>query len=116
MTEPTAPPRFTLRALPLPAKLVVTCFLMAVGLGYSSAMVQLHMQDSRSGKPMPTVGKGVEDFRVKEAGGAFRVIYTARVEDAIFVLHAFQKKSQATPKRDLETARERFAQLRRILP
>ena len=46
----------------------------------------------------------------------FRVIYTARVADAIFVLHAFQKKSQATRKRDLETARERFAQLKRMLP
>ena len=67
-------------------------------------------------KPMLTVGKGVEEIRVQEAGGAFRVIYTARVADAIFVLHAFQKKSQATPKRDLETARERFAQLKRIRP
>ena len=65
MSEPTAPPRFTLRALPLPAKLVVTCFLMAVGLGYSSAMVQLHMQDSRSGKPMPTVADVVAKFTGK---------------------------------------------------
>jgi phage-related protein len=67
-------------------------------------------------KPMPTVGKGVEEIRVQEAGVAFRVIYTARVADAIYVLHAFQKKSQATPRRDLETARERFAQLKRMLP
>ena len=67
-------------------------------------------------KPMPTVGKGVEEIRVQEAGAAFRVIYTARVADAIFVLHAFQKKSQATPRRDFETARERFAQLKRMLP
>jgi phage-related protein len=67
-------------------------------------------------KPMPTVGMGVEEIRVREAGGTFRVIYTARAADAIFVLHAFQKKSQATPKRDLETARERFAQLKRMLP
>ncbi len=65
MSEPIATPRITLRALPLPAKLVVTCFLMAVGLGYSSAMVQLHMQDSRSGKPMPTVADVVAKFTGK---------------------------------------------------
>jgi phage-related protein len=67
-------------------------------------------------KPMPTVGKGVEEIRVREAGGAFRVMYTARLADAIFVLHAFQKQSQTTAKRDLEIARERFAQLKRMLP
>jgi phage-related protein len=67
-------------------------------------------------KPMPTVGKGVEEIRVREAGGAFRVIYTARIAESIFVLHAFQKTSQATPKHDLEIARERFSQLKRMLP
>jgi hypothetical protein len=45
---------FTLRDLPIAAKLVVTCFLLAVGGGYVSAMVQLHMQDSKSGEPMPS--------------------------------------------------------------
>src|SRR4051812_45558388 len=46
---------FTLRHLPLPAKLVITCFLLAVGLGYSSAMIQLHMQHSaRDGRHLPT--------------------------------------------------------------
>jgi len=51
--DPT--PRFTLRHLPLPAKLVLTLFLLTVGLGYSSAMVQLHMQHSdRDGTTLPT--------------------------------------------------------------
>src|SRR5262249_32952932 len=56
MSEPTAAAtRFTLRDLPLPAKLVVTVFLLAVGLGYTSAMVQLHMQHGeRDGKALPT--------------------------------------------------------------
>ena len=49
-------PRFTLRQLPLPAKLVLSTFLLAVGVGYTSAMVQLHMQHGdRDGKPLPTV-------------------------------------------------------------
>jgi len=52
MTETTS--RFTLRQLPLPAKLVLTVFLLSVGLGYSSAMVQLHMQHSdRDGEVLP---------------------------------------------------------------
>lgn len=52
---PTPAQRFTLRQLPLPAKLVITVFLLAVGLGYCSAMVQLHMQHSdRDGTTLPT--------------------------------------------------------------
>jgi cytochrome c553 len=60
------PVRFTLRDLPLPAKLVVTCFLIAVGLGYFSALVQLHMQhSSRSGEHLPSPGDVVEVFAGK---------------------------------------------------
>jgi phage-related protein len=64
-------------------------------------------------KPMPSIGKGVEEIRVRDDSGIYRVIYTARIADAVYVLHAFQKKTQATSKRDMATARERFAQLRR---
>jgi len=39
------------------------------------------------------------------------VIYTARVADAVYVLHCFHKKTQATAKRDIDIAKERFAQL-----
>lgn len=60
---------------------------------------------------MPAIGKGVEEIRVWDDAGTFRVIYTARRADAIYVLHAFQKKTRATSKRDLDTAKARFAQL-----
>jgi len=51
---------------------------------------------------MPSVGARVrEKIRVREAAGAFRVIYTTTFEDAIYVLHAFQKKTRRTAKRDL---------------
>jgi phage-related protein len=46
-------------------------------------------------KPMPLVGKGVEEIRVTDEGGAYRVIYVARRAEAVYVLHAFQKKTQA---------------------
>lgn len=64
---PTTPPaRFTLRQLPLPAKLVLSCFLLSVGLGYSSAMVQLHMQHSdRDGAALPTPQNVVAVFSGK---------------------------------------------------
>lgn len=64
-------------------------------------------------KPMPAVGKGVEEIRIVDESGAYRVIYFARRAEAVYVLHAFQKKTQATPKRDIEVARERLEQLPR---
>ena len=64
-------------------------------------------------KPMPTIGKGVEEIRVRDDTGAYRVIYTARLADAVYVLHAFQKKTQATSKRDIDLAKQRFALLDR---
>jgi len=67
-------------------------------------------------KPMPTIGQGVEEIRIRDDSGIYRVIYTARLADAVYVLHAFQKKTQTTPKRDIAIARERFAQLRRERP
>jgi len=64
-------------------------------------------------KPLPSIGNGVEEIRVWDDSGTYRVIYTARLTDAVFVLHAFQKKTQAASKRDIDTAKERFAQLMR---
>ena len=64
-------------------------------------------------KPMPSVGKGVEEIRVTDESGSYRVIYLARRAEAVYVLHAFQKKTQATSRRDIEIARKRFAQLSR---
>jgi phage-related protein len=57
---------------------------------------------------MATVGAGVREIRVRGAGGAFRVIYVARIADAVYVLHAFQKKSQKTSKPDLDLATRRL--------
>jgi phage-related protein len=64
-------------------------------------------------KPMPEIGKGVEEIRVRDESGIYRVIYTARFGDAVYVLHAFQKKTMQTSKRDMETARQRFKLLMR---
>ena len=63
-------------------------------------------------KPMSGIGKGVEEIRISEPSGAYRVIYVARRVEVVYVLHAFQKKTQATPKKDLEIAKQRFAKLK----
>jgi len=80
--------------------------------GYQLGLVQRGEQPDDF-KPIPTIGIGVEEIRVREASGIYRIIYTARLNDAVYVLHAFQKKTQATSKRDLEIARERLTQLRK---
>jgi phage-related protein len=64
-------------------------------------------------KPMKTIGAGVREIRVRDASGAFRVIFIATLEDAVYILHAFQKKTEATSKRDLDLATARFRELMR---
>lgn len=64
-------------------------------------------------KPMKGIGQGVNEIRIRDAAGAFRVIYVAKLEDAVYVLHAFQKKTQKTAKADLDLARARFKALMR---
>ena len=81
-------------------------------VGYQLDRVQHGLQPDDF-KPMPTIGKGVEEIRVRDETGAYRVIYTARLADAVYVLHAFQKKTQATSKRDIDLAKQRFALLSR---
>ena len=65
-------------------------------------------------KPMPSIGKGVEEIRIWDESGAFRVIYTAKLEDAVYVLHAFQKKNQSTSKRDIDLAQLRYLELKKV--
>jgi phage-related protein len=80
--------------------------------GYQIDRVQRGL-DPDDWKPMKTVGSGVREIRIRDAAGAFRVIYIATLADAVYVLHAFGKKSQATSKRDLDLAVARFKHLMR---
>ncbi len=59
-------------------------------------------------KPMKTVGAGVREIRIRDASGAFRIIYLATLPDLVLVLHAFQKKTQQTAQRDVELAAKRL--------
>lgn len=64
-------------------------------------------------KPMPVIGAGIEEIRVWGSTGTYRVLYVARLADRVYVLHAFQKKTQQTATREKEIAKRRFKQLMR---
>ena len=61
-------------------------------------------------KPLPEVGRGAREIRIHVLG-EWRVIYVARFADAIYVLHAFHKKTQKTRLHDVELARRRLRQI-----
>jgi phage-related protein len=61
-------------------------------------------------KPMPTVGEGVQEIRIRTED-AYRIFYVARFKEAIYVLHAFQKKTQKTSKQDIHIGQQRFQQI-----
>ena len=82
--------------------------------GYQLDRVQ-NEQAPADWKPMATVGKGVQEIRIRDEAGAFRVIYVAKFADAVYVLHCFQKKTQKTGKSDLDLAAKRYADLIREL-
>lgn len=75
--------------------------------GYQLRKVQKG-HDPADWKPMKTVGPGVREIRIREAAGAFRVIYLATVGDSVVVIHAFQKKTQQTPQKDIDLAASRL--------
>lgn len=52
-------------------------------------------------KPMTTIGYGVREIRIQDASGIFRIIYIAKLSDAVYVLHCFQKKTEKTGKKIL---------------
>lgn len=77
--------------------------------GFELWQVQLGLMPSDF-KPMPTVGAGAYEVRIK-IGTQWRVIYVANRGDAVYVLHAFQKTTQKTAKRDIDLAANRYKQI-----
>ena len=63
-------------------------------------------------KPMAAIGPGTREIRVRDATGAYRVVYVANFAEAVYVLHAFQKKTQRASTRDLALAQLRYRELK----
>lgn len=82
--------------------------------GYQIDRVQKG-EDPHDWKPMNAIGAGVREIRIRDEGGAFRVIYVAKFASALYVLHCFQKKTQKTSKADLDLATKRFRDLQKEL-
>lgn len=64
-------------------------------------------------KPMKSIGSGVREIRIRDANGTFRVVFLATLPDAVYVLHAFQKKTSKTSTRDIAVAQFRYRELKR---
>lgn len=81
-------------------------------LGYQLQRVQLGLA-AHDSKPMPDVGPGTYEIRVKDSDGIARLMYVAKFGNAVHVLHVFTKKSQRTPKPDMDIAKKRYKEAKR---
>jgi len=79
--------------------------------GHQLHLVQLGVEPS-DWKPMTSVGPGVIEIRV-HAEGEYRVLYVAKFSEAVYVLHAFEKRTRQTRQGDVELARRNFAEVLR---
>ena len=75
--------------------------------GFQLRKVQAGL-DPDDWKPFDEIGAGTREIRIREASGIYRVMYVAKFEEAVYVLHCFQKKTQATSKQDKGIAEARY--------
>ena len=75
-------------------------------VGYELSHIQNGKEPS-DWKPMASIGSGVKEIRI-HVDGQYRVIYLAKFQEGVYVLHAFQKKTQKTPAKDIELAKKRY--------
>ncbi len=94
--------REDVKSFPEKVRRIVGTELMAVQSGY----------DPSDWKPMSSIGPGVREIRMQYEG-QYRIIYVAKLREAIYVLHAFRKKTQRTNRQDIDLARNRLRQIKR---
>lgn len=75
--------------------------------GFQLSKVQCGL-DPDHWKPFDSIGAGTREIRIRDTSGAYRIIYVAKFDEAIYVLHCFQKKTQATSDLDKEIASARY--------
>jgi phage-related protein len=86
-------------------------FRKRLGVRRDTNSTKSSMGVNRNWKPVNTVGRGVREIRIRDTAGVFRVMYVAKFDDAVYVLHCFQKKTQKTSKADLNLAAQRYRDL-----
>jgi phage-related protein len=75
--------------------------------GFQLGQVQLGLEPN-DWKPFNEVGAGTKEIRIRDKNGIYRVLYVAKFEEAIYVLHCFQKKTESTAQADKEIAKARY--------
>ena len=70
--------------------------------------IKLAMPLSRT---MPSLGKAIHELRLKDKSGQFRIIYFVKTADAIYLVHAFKKKTQQTEQKDIKVSLQRIRRL-----
>jgi len=98
----------------LAAKAAIRNFPKEVRREFGKAILDLQQGEILSmpiSRPMPSVGTGVAELRIRDRSGIYRAFYYARSPRGILVFHAFMKKSQTTSRRDLNLGRNRLKEL-----
>lgn len=62
-------------------------------------------------RPMPSVTHGAHELRIKDKSGQYRIFYFTKVKDAVMIFHMFKKKTEATPKQEIETGLKRLKEM-----
>jgi phage-related protein len=81
-------------------------------IGYNLDKVQINLEPI-DWKPLSSVGSGVKEIRIHEEN-KYRVLYVAKFEESVYVLHAFVKKTEQTLKRDIDLAKRRYTEMLEI--
>jgi len=69
-------------------------------------------------KPLVGLGSGVLELAIRERGDAYRVVFALQIDEDIWVVHAFQKKSKkgiSTPRREIDLVKDRIKRLKEAL-
>ena len=62
-------------------------------------------------RPMPSIGRGVHELRLKDRTGIYRVFYVVARQGDVWLVHAFKKKAQQTPQQNIELAKKRIKEI-----
>ncbi len=91
------------------SKEVLKAFPEAVTENFGFELWQLQQGERpRDYRPLPSIGPGVFELRDQDERTWYRVVYLSRIENVIYVLHCFEKKSREMPKKDFEKAKQRL--------
>jgi len=74
---------------------------------------QGHLLAMPLSRPMPVLGAGAAELRVRDSAGIYRAFYAVKVVDAVLIFHAFTKKTQKTPDREVELGKKRLKEMLR---